>query len=315
MYIEGRLSMNSKSNNKNLLFLLLGLMLLLLNSILELGVIPYLKEIALDNEGYNVLKWISVIVSNVCLALGLSLIISVITKWVEKSQIDYRNLSIQEATNIIGDIVSNTDDSNLNAYKKERALKIYNINYNIRTRTAYNVEVYIENNRVCAKTNQIFLEHKTSGNFSKIANYSNSESMIIESIKISDPSDTNNSKIFKNNDVKIRNITAFSEELRFERFVEIPEEFKDKDLLLIEKEFVLIGEDHWLNYALMFMRPSLGVNFNLVTRDNLIIKEVTVFGDDNIYSKDQKDNRLVLNSTNWIANNNGFSVIIARKDE
>lgn len=154
MYIEGRLSMNSKSNNKNLLFLLLGLMLLLLNSILELGVIPYLKEIALDNEGYNVLKWISVIVSNVCLALGLSLIISVITKWVEKSQIDYRNLSIQEATNIIGDIVSNTDDSNLNAYKKERALKIYNINYNIRTRTAYNVEVYYVNSDVNIQANK-----------------------------------------------------------------------------------------------------------------------------------------------------------------
>ena len=64
----------------------------------------------------------------------------------------------------------------------------------------------------------------------------------------------------------------------------------------------------------MFMRHSLGVNFRFTTTDGLIIKEVTIFGDDKLYTKVQKEDTLSINSTKWISSNNGFSIIIAKKD-
>lgn len=301
-------------NNWNLKALLFGVGLLLVNSILDLGVLPYINDLISQNGMYNVAKWGLSILSSVLLAVGLALIISVITNRIEKNSADYSCVSKNEAINIIDSIMSNSKNKDFNEYKSEQVRKIMETQNNIRTNTTYNIQIYVKDGKVYAKTTQSFIEWKTSDNFGRISNFSNSENMIIESVKISDPNNSYINEKFVYKDIKKENSTVFGEDLKFERFVEIPDKFKNNDSLLIEKVFTIIGEDHWLNYALMFMRPSLGVNFRLTTADGLIIKEVTIFGDDKLYTKDQKEDTLSINSTKWISNNNGFSIIIAKKD-
>lgn len=303
-----------KKNNWNLNALLVGVGFLLVNSVLDLGVLPYINDLISQNGMYNVAKWGLGILSSVLLAVGLALIISVITNRIEKNSADYSCVSKNEAISIINSIMSNSYNKDFNEYKSEQVQKIMETQDNIRTNTTYNVQVYVKNGKVYAKTTQSFIEWKTSDDFGRISNFSNSENMIIESVKISDPNNSYINEKFVYKDIKKENSTVFSEDLKFERFVEIPDKFKNNDSLLIEKVFTIVGEDHWLNYALMFMRPSLGVNFRLTTTDGLIIKEVTIFGDDKLYTKDQKEDTLSINSTKWISNNNGFSIIIAKKD-
>ncbi len=72
-----------KKNNWNLNALLVGVGFLLVNSVLDLGVLPYINDLISQNGMYNVAKWGLGILSSVLLAVGLALIISVITNRIE----------------------------------------------------------------------------------------------------------------------------------------------------------------------------------------------------------------------------------------
>lgn len=311
-WMEGLMTL-MKRVYKPLGILIFGLLMLLLNAIIDLGVIPYLNDNKEQHGVYNAVVWIVLISSKILLALGTASIINYITVFVKEYERDYSELSEKEAVTIIKKIVSNNNNL-LDDYKSGQAEKIYKQIDNTRTNATYSVDASIKDGRVCVKTTQSYVERK-SKEFSRISNYSNSQNMEMESIRISDPNDRSKFIEYKRENVKEEVSTAFNADLKFERFIEIPEEFKKLDSLSVDKTFNLYGGDHWIHYALMFMRPSQGVIFNLITRDDLVIKEVTIFGDNKSFSKTQHEQELQITSNGWISNNNGFSIIIAKKDK
>lgn len=81
---------------------------------------------------------------------------------------------------------------------------------------------------------------------------------------------------------------------------------------MIEKESVFIGEDHWISYAILFIRPITTLHFSLTTDDDLSIKEVTIIGNENLYSKHQEEHKVELSCNKWLSNHNGFLIIIGK---
>lgn len=221
---------NNNNTNSSKTTLIIGLILLLLNSIVDLGVVPYINGSGTQNGALNAVRWIIVIVSKTVLAIGTALIISWITMLIGKIETDYSSLSAKEAISIMKRIVANNDRC-FNEYKAEQAEKLYDLNVNTRTNTIYTVDVYKDNGVVCAKTIQSYIERKSKG-FSKISTYSDSENLLIESIKISNPNNRNQVKKFDKEKIIQNRTNAFSEDLKYEQYIEIPSEYSELESII-----------------------------------------------------------------------------------
>ena len=299
-----------RSNDKNIRIILLciALVLLLGNTLIELGVLD-----SKDNSLSAASKWIYTIVSSVFKSVGIAIIIGYITSAVSEFQVNHRKISKSEFKRFINDTfsVNGVPDT----FKTEKADILYDAKLNYRYDAKYNVIGYIENNKVVTKTTTSFTEEKTSGKHDSIISFSNVDSIKVEYISINDPDDTNNTVKYIHENVDISDTTAFSNDLKYQYSVNISKKLKKLNKLHVEKCVIEYGEDHWQNYALLFMRPCKGVNFTMNLKDDLVIKEVIIFGEDKRYLKKQTENSLLITSDSWISNYNGFSIIIARKQD
>lgn len=307
--MSSKTTRNTENKNINFWLLFIGVVLLFIHSMLEINVISELGD-----TSHPAIIWIVTMISKSISSISIALVVGGITSYIRTYQENHDVLTDERAQMLLEKIVSNKDPL-LSEYKTKRGFAIYDLNSNCRTNVNYTVTAYIENGKVKAKTVLSFTEHKSSGAYGRISNYSDSDNMVIESIKISNPADTNDYEEFKGTSISEEKSTAFSEDFKFERFITTPERFNRFESLSIQKVFIIEGEDHWLNYALLFQKPSKGVNFSLTTMDGLVIKEVVIFGDDKSYSKIQNNSSLQIKSNNWISNNNGFSVIIAKEED
>lgn len=299
-----------RSNDKNIRIILLciALVLLLGNTFIELGVLD-----SKDNSLSAASKWIYTIVSSVFKSVGIAIIIGYITSAVSEFQVNHRKISKSEFKRFINDTfsVNGVPDT----FKTEKADILFDAKLNYRYDAKYTVIGYIEKNRVITKTVSSFTEEKTSGKHDSIISFSDVDSIKVEYITINDPNDTNNFVKYEHKNVNVNDSTAFSDDLKYQYSVIIPKKLKKLNKLHVEKCIIEYGEDHWQNYALLFMRPCKGVNFTLALKDDLVIKEVTIFGEDNRYFKKQTEKSLTITSDSWISNYNGFSIIIARKQD
>ena len=299
------------SGNNGIRLLCVGLALLLLNTWLELGV---LSDTNVNNSLNEWCILALTILSKFTSAIGIALIISYITSYINSKYIDgYKALSDQQAFEHTKAIVSrfSRDKEYLMEYKNASVLKVLNNYPNCRTDVRYSVEAFVTDNKVHTRTFLSYNEYKTDG-FYRISNYSDDQGIQVKNIKVSAIDNTNASQGLDN--VKEEEHKAFSQSKKYEKYVDIPPNFQKMDAIHVEKELVITGEDHWQSYAAIFLTPSRGVSFSLNARDGLKIKDVIIFGDDGSFSITLNEQRNTVNitSSSWIAADNGIFVLIAK---
>ena len=313
----------SKTKNKpkrfNLFFIIFGIILLLVSTWLDLGPIKTVSNSShkWPDWGINILSGFS----KICSSLGIAFIISWLTSFIRVRIIDeYKDMSQSQVLVQLKKIISFFGEENelLTDYKDETITKVIESNKNCRTDVVYTVHAYYdeEKKKVCTRTNMSYTEHKIE-KFEKISTYSDDENMIMQSIKITVPSNQSLSKIFSKSDVKEQKLPAFQWNRKTERYVQIPEEFRELDAITVEKDWINVQEDHWICYCHSFLIPIHGVTFKLYATDGLVIKEAFIFGNDGSFAQTLSDDRksVSIKSTNWISNNNGIVVLVAKEEE
>ena len=259
--------------------------------------------------------------SKLCSSLGIALIISWLTSFIRVRIIDeYKDMSQPQVLEQLKKIISffGKENDQLTDYKDETITKVIESNTNCRTDVVYNIRAYYdeEKKKVCTHTTMSYTEHRIE-QFDKISTYSDDKNLDMRSIKITAPSNRNLSKEFKKADVKQNILPAFQWDEKTEKYVQIPDEFRNLEAITVVKEWISAQEDHWFCYCHSFLHPIHGVSFTLTAQDGLVIKEAFIFGDDGSFSKTLSDDRthVLINSSNWISNNNGIFILIAKKDE
>lgn len=308
----------NKKNDSSLLantgirLLCIGLVFLLINTWLELGVISNNSNATNPLPDWSVLALTTV--SKLLSAVGTALIIGFITNYIKVKYIDdYKTLSEFQVFEHVKKIVSrfSKDKEHLIGYKEKSISKILRDYPNCRTNVRYNVDAYIENGKVFTRTFIIYDEHKND-RFDRISNFSDDAHIDVKSIKISSLDNSNTSEELCS--IKENEHKAFCRAKKFEKYADIPSSFQMMDSIHVEKEIIIAGEDHWQSYAAIFLTPSRGVSFALSTRDGLEIKDVIIFGDDGSFSMtiNEHKNNVLINSSSWVSANNGFFILIAK---
>lgn len=307
--------MTSKNTNKNgkavsqnitLKYLIGGLICLIINLVLDLGIIEYTKDIP-------VLYWVCVIVSKAMSTVGLALIIGCITNKIKYSSDEYSFMDEDQKKKVLETIVSN--DGKLDDYRKQLITQCLDMEERFKTNVSYHVKIFNgDDGKVHANTIMICKEFREE-DFDNIVIGFDQPTSYVEKVKVYDPDDPNHPKIIDRQSIKATSRTANGSDLEYSKLCKLPEQFKKRDCLSFEKEFVLCGQDHWISYALLFQCPMQGVHFVLETQDGLIIQEVTIFGENDTYSKTQTPTTLTLDSSKWLSHNNGFIIIVSNTSQ
>lgn len=297
------------SNEKVFIYktIILGLSLLIFNIIFD----RILNENIINENG--VLHWIISIFSMLCSSIGLALVICFITNKINSVEtiISYSRMTKNQKKKVINTLIPTENE--FSNYKKLSVTKILNLKDTYKTNVVYNVEVSVDNDTVIATTTMTYKEYRYSDQFNEVkAKFDSSESYI-KYIKIINPDNPNDFDLIESKSIKKNKYKANGCEMEFEQTGKLSHIYKNKKCLNIEKEIFFKGYDHWISYALLFETPISDVNFNLsVISPELTIKEVTIFGDNDSYSKKQTDKSVKLTSSKWLSNNNGFLIIISK---
>lgn len=292
--------------------IIIGLILLIINIILDMGIstLPIVKSTPF-------LHWCVIIISKICASIGLALVVGYFTNRIKTSEIieSYINMTKQQKNKILELLVDSKNDNALGTYKKNLIEDVLEYNSKYRDNVTYNARVFEMNNIVYAETTMNYIEYRSLNDnelFSELRTTFDSSNSKVEYYKITHPDNVNDYVIIKEDQIKLRNTKAHGDSLIYEQYCEIPERFRKLPYLCIEKKYIFTGEDHWINYTIMFARPLIKMSFTLTIEKDLSFKEVTVIGNENLYSKSQDDHSITFTSTKWLSHYNGFSIIIAK---
>ena len=239
-------------NKKYKLFLLVGLIGLLLGSWINLIILP-----TIDTTWKQT---IINIIANIFSSVGTGLIVGYINAKIKIPEKISEQLSEKGMENLIYEVI--TSDNTLTKYKKDNLSKLVHIGSEYRTNTIYNVQAYVMDNKVVAETTLSYTVHylgKDRPNLEVRFDTSNSS---VEYIKIINPENSNDFRQFDLKQCEFEKSKAHGTGLMYHKSCVIPKSFKKYNTLKIEKKFKFIGEDHWINYGIIFQHITEGVNFN-----------------------------------------------------
>lgn len=293
-------------NNKYKAFLAWGFILVLLGVIFKLNISPYIEN--------AFFKLVLEIISNIISSVGTALIIGYITSLVKISENIKDQLSKKGKQKVIMEILDLPDE--MSKYKRDKVKSLMNMESEYRTNTVYNAEAFLEHGVVSVKTTMSYTEHnrnKNNKDGDKIFVRFDYDTSKINYIKISNPDNSNDSVLFTPDKIVYNQKEAHGDGLIYEGYCKIPKKYQDMPTLNIEKQYTFIGEDHWVSYGIILSHLTNGINFNLNYSKELTIKEVTIFGEENLYSKKQTSTYVNIKSTNWLPQYGGFLIIIGKK--
>lgn len=295
-----------------LYFLFVGLGLLIISIVLDLGFLSWDQV-----KNVPVLVWVLTVISKILSTVGLSIVIGHFTAKIKMSEKIEDIFSSKQKVDIINNLIC--EGNKLDEYKKSILANMRKSKSNYRTNVVYKLHVYKDKTEkiVCSNIRISYVEHRVEKGVDSIISYFDRDETETKFIKISNPDNLNDSVILKSDKIKKEKSTAFSSDLEYTHKCIIPKRFKRMEKLVIEKEIVFKGQDHWINCAMIFMCPHHGISFTLNTEDGLVIKEDTIFGDNQSYSKEfskEKPNTITLSSNSWLSGYHGFSIIVAESE-
>lgn len=289
-------------NKKYTIFLLVGLVGLLLGN--------WVNQIISPTINVTWLQTIINILSNIISPVSIGLIVGYINAKIKIPEKISDQLSKKGMEQLINELILH--DNVLTEYKKDSLHKLVHIGSEYRTNTIYNVQVYISNNKVIAETTLSYTVNYLSKDRPDLEVRFDKNTSSVEYIKIINPENSNDFKQFNLEHSEFEKSKAHGTGLIYYKSCAIPKNFKKYNTLKIEKKFKFTGEDHWINYAIMFGHITEGVSFNLTLSSDLNIKETTIFENENLYSTRITDNSININSTKTLSQYSGFLITISK---
>lgn len=270
--------------------------------------------IPVTSNPQNVLQYFFNIASGVFSSLGVAIIVSLITTYI-KNALDYGQFSTKnEKLKQVKTLITSNENTPLDLYKQKFVENIFNLNSKYRDNVVYEAKFFLENDQVCAKTKMSYIENRSlnDAKFNEISVSFDTESSTVNYYKITNPNNVNNSVTIQKEGIKHKTSKAHGDSLIYIDYCKIPTEYQKLSAIMVEKEYTFIGQDHWISYAIFFKQPLTSLHFSLEVEDGLSIKEVTIIGNENLYSKNQTTNKVTLSCNNWLSHHNGFLIIISK---
>lgn len=182
-----------------------------------------------------------------------------------------------------------------------------------RTNTVYKVNAMIQDDKVIVETILTYTMYFDSKKSPIVKMCFDTESSVAEYIKFSNPDNSNDNITIEKEKLSFKKTGAHGDGLIYEYSCLIPKKYRKCEYINIEKKYTFSGEDHWINFGIIFQHLTQGLDFSLTLSDELKINEITIFEDQNIFSKKQTDNLLSITTTQWLSRYGGFSVLIAKR--
>ena len=103
----------------------------------------------------------------------------------------------------------------------------------------------------------------------------------------------------------------------YQWYVEIPEKFKNMDMIKVHREYTTYGKDHWIQVAHSFFRPTKGVSINMKYDNNLVVKEYSINDTYNVFTTNINNDlrNYSMDTSEWISAWDGISLLISLENE
>lgn len=323
---------------------LVGIILILLSTILEVTYVPTIDRTVNDLK-YNCY----LIATKVFSAIGISLFVGFLTSLVRKTNeqkeeymkiakgiyiSDVAPLIEKSLENLIcnpSTVTSLNDDAKLkliqnclhknNQMDEYKFIKINNLSNDklgFRSGAMFTGKAYIGEGIVKLSFTIKYKLHKGSSTFEPEYTYCSEESSTMESIKFTNPNNSNDFVEINKNSLTRTKSAAHGTTLEYVVCTEIPEKFNSLDEIMIEKKVVFKGKKHWIVCAWTNLLPTQGFNMSISCQDDLFVKEANIFDASDIYtinpSNLEKTPSTTYNAstTRWVGPHTGFAITIGK---
>lgn len=308
-------------------FLFIGIILVLFGSVLQL--LSGIPE-------YPIVQIIKTIFSNAFSTVGVSLIIGYVIDMTRNSN-DYISYTEDRLQNILISqkylsglpkekkceiirkcLTGNIRNHLLSEYVQDKSNKIYELcSGHLRNNIDYITTVSMQGDKVLLHTVMCYKIFKVNDNYQDIRHIFNQSTGKIISIKIKTPD-----KKFYNvpqNLLSVKEIINNQTETAYGNTITIPDKLKNHNSLSIEAVIEEYGYDHWAHLCWMSLYPTEGISYKIICKDDLIIKEKSIFDDPNglfsTYTEKNEQGQITsytIKCEDWTDPYTGFSVIISK---
>lgn len=315
----------------NAWFIILGLILLIVNIVLELGVLP-LEEVKI----INVLFWGLTILSKFCSTVGLALVIGFVTKLLNSNPEEQNlkdnmlsqayshecleSLNDEKKKEIINNCLLISCSEKQKYYLKHKVSQLYEYNkLHVRSNIDYITTASKENGKVKLHTVMSYRLYKTSNDYPKIIHSFDKSTSKVVSMSILYGENNNKKKYdIPKEDLYIREETIHQKEKYYINKVDIPEEIKNESSITLKITVEEEGHDHWAHLVWMSLYPTDTISYKIICKGNLTIKDPHIFDNqEGLYyihkefNENGQINEYTISCDDWTDQYTGFSLIIS----
>lgn len=338
--------------SNNYIKIIIGLVLLIINIILDLGAIP-LPIV----QSTPIALWSTTIISKITATIGLGLIVGIITQYFsaiqnEKNETEKMQEHVKDKqefkTSIINTVKDNFDKfltsqdfiSTLSDEKKKEIIKyclhktvtsskqheyleykiekLYNyFNVHLRSNIDYMTKAKEENGIVKLYTTMSYRMYKVNGEYHDIIHTFDKSTSKIEYMDITYK--RTEKYLYPEEELRLHEENLHQAERHFVNRVSVPKHLTNETQLTVTSKVIEEGRDHWAHLVWMSLYPTDTISYKIICEDGLIIKDMHIFDDPNgLYKTDsQKDKNGHIISYNircdeWTDRFTGFSLIISK---
>lgn len=296
--------------NKEWKMVSLGLILILLSIITEIGILPLSTE---ENPFPLIMVWGLTIISKVASSIGLALLIGCITAKISREDNIILDMDENDKKTIMKKIVSK--NNGLDTYKEFALDKLYDLED--KYFADYKIEGLIKctNGQVVGIMLEDYYECGRSASDGRISLYFDNDEDKVDKIIIYNPDDLSQSQVF--NDIKNDKNNAVGGTYECEWYIEIPDRFRNLQSLKIHREYTAYGQDHWIQVGHAFSRPTKGVSINMQYASDMIVKECSIVDTNSVFTIHINETlrNYSVDTHKWVAEWNGMSLLVSMADQ
>lgn len=290
---------------KYYLLLIGGIIALLIGMLLKLNVLP-LESI----KSIPIVEIICTVFVEGLIAFGSGLIVAYFGTIIKVSDKISEMLSKSGKEKIINETIG--FEEQLSDYKQKRIKDIISLNEEYRTNTVYHAFAYVKDNQVVVETILSYTVYLPEKEIEPIKVRFDTDTSVVNYIKITNPQNSNDSITFEEKDLSYTQTGAHGDGLIYEWSCDIPKRFKKCKCVNIEKKYTIYGEDHWVNYGIIFQHITEGLSFMLTLSQGLTIKETTICEKPNVFSVKYTPKGIIFRAEQYLSRYGGFSIIITK---
>lgn len=328
----------------NAVFIIIGLILLIGNIIIDLGLLP------LDLfKNTQVLFWGATVLSKICSTVGLALVIGFITKFINKKQEEEQNnkeADIKTTLSLINKEIHNsaysrdcieslTDEKKKDIvancllvscsekqkyYLEHKVAQIYNYSkLNVRSNIDYTTTASKENGKVKLRTVMSYRIYKVDNCYPKIIHTFDKPTSRVLSMLILGGENNNRKKYeVPESELCTKEVIFHQRERYYINEIDVPENLKDESSLSLKITVEEEGHDHWAHLVWMSLYPTDTISYRVICKDNLTIKDPHIFDNqEGLYfvhketNTNGQVNEYTITCDEWTDQYTGFSLIIS----